>query len=324
MKQIKILPIHRNMDNISKETWYNALMIDRSKYDIKIDYDDPEYIIVWISHIIYVKNLWNLFKEKYSEDRVIIFYGDEAISPDMNIFDYAIGYDDVLNMNDRVAWRPTIVNRGGNEIRKKNRITYDEAEKEYGKRKFCNFIYSNGRANLNRDRLFYEISNYKNIDSLGRHLNNCENIITRKEANWFQLSIEMKRNYRFSIAAENSKFSGYTSEKIVSSFLSHSIPIYWGNVNIEKEFNKKAFINCNNLSGKDIIELVRDIDENKDKWIDMVTQPWQTKEQEEYMDIKIKEYKEFIDNIFKQDLKNAKRVYSGTAVWNYFNHYIRE
>lgn len=281
--------------------------------------------MVCISHVIYFDSLYKKFQRVYSNDRIIIFLGDEAISPDMNLYDYAITYDDIFHMGDRICRRPTALSiRGMELICAGNHMKAENAEKEFEKRQFCNFIYSNSRANAYRDLLFYTLSRYQKVDALGSHLHNCDVEVTRENEDWFNLSIEEKKAYRFSIAAENSFFSGYTSEKIISSFLAYTVPVYWGNPNIAKEFNSKAFINCHDYESLDeVLETVVKVNEDKNLWCSMIEQPWQTTEQAAIQNKQIADYKRFTNNIFEQDIRDAKRVYQGTAIWNYIDFHMK-
>lgn len=52
-------------------------------------------------------------------------------------------------------------------------------------------------------------------------------------------------NSMFHIAIENSKNQNYFSEKIVDSFITKTIPIYWGCSNIEDFFDQRGFITFN-------------------------------------------------------------------------------
>ena len=315
MKTIRVFPIYYNWDEITANDLYERFLIDKSRYRIVIDEDNPEYLFCCISHITYGINIRKLFKKYYSNDRVIIFDGDEAISPDMNLFDYAVTYDDSFICDDRVCHRPFCQYvAGGMQINNGNQINRYVAMQEYDKRKFCNFIYSNANAYRMRDELFYEISKYKHIDSLGNHLNNVGNIPNRDSEEWFGSSINEKKNYRFSICAENGSMKGYTSEKIISAFLANSIPIYWGNPNIEQEFNPDAFINCNKYTSlQDVLKVIREIDANKEKWVDMVTAPWQTNKQKAMIQNQQDQFKRFVNHIFEQDKTAAKRCPTTTA-----------
>ena len=322
LKEIRILPICATP--CSENELYNWLCLDRQAYKITIDRENPQYILVCISHIVYHRELFRKFREFYSDDRVTIFLGEEAISPDMNLFDYALTYDDQIFMGDRICRRPTVLwMRGGHSISQNNEV--NDAEQEYERRKFCNFVYSNSKAAPQRDDLFWTLNSYQRVDSLGKHLHNCDVEVTRGKSNWFELSIRQKENYRFSIAAENSFFSGYTSEKIISSLLAHSVPVYWGNPNIAKEFNPDAFINCHDYkSMEEVLEVVKRVNEDKDLWCHMVRQPWRTQEQITLQDEQIKTYGRFTNHIFEQDIKDAKRTYYGTSVWNYRQFWLTE
>ncbi len=54
---------------------------------------------------------------------------------------------------------------------------------------------------------------------------------------------------------------GYTTEKIYEPFMSMSIPIYWGNIKINEDFNEGSFINWNHYgSDEKTIERIIEID----------------------------------------------------------------
>ena len=203
LKELRILPFC--ITPFSDDEIYSILCLNRNKYHVVIDKENPEYLLVCISHIVLFDELFNQFRQFYSDERVAIFLGEEAISPDMNLFDYAITYDDQLEMGDRICRRPTILwMRGGADISNKNEIK--DAEREYETRKFCNFIYSNSNAAPQRDQLFWTLTSYHKVDSFGKQLHNCDAEVTRKENNWFELFIRQKENYRFSVASENAFF----------------------------------------------------------------------------------------------------------------------
>ena len=67
----------------------------------------------------------------------------------------------------------------------------------------------------------------------GRYRNNVGKIINK---------IKFLSSYKFSIAMENTEGDGYVSEKIIDSFLSGSIPIYYGSYMIDEYINPKSII----------------------------------------------------------------------------------
>ena len=276
--------------------------------------EKPEYIIA--TELIYVdRKIAKLFFDlvEKNPNAILIFIGYEFVSPDMNIFDYALSFDRNCKMQDRIVKVPTIYHFAGYMLETKNQMSYEEALKEYEKRKFCNFIYSNSNAHPVRDQIFYALERYKRVDSLGGHLNNMGNTITRYEKDWGYQSINMKAQYRFSISAGNAIGSGNTDEKLLTSFQAHSIPIFWGDPDVEDEFNPDAFINVGKFSTlEDLVFEVSRIDQDPHLWSKMVSAPWQTPEQERE---KIKEeerYTEFWLNVFCQDISKAHRAPQGT------------
>ena len=242
-------------------------------------------------------------------DSIFIFLTYECVDPDLNIFDYAFSMNSDLKCGDRTAHvlhyicgrHSTTTDYYANDI------TTDEARKILESRpKFCNFIYSH--ADEPRDTFFHLLSQYKLVDSLGPHLNNTGTTPTRWTGNWYPLSIELKKGYKFSMAIENAVYKGYTTEKIISSFQAHTVPIYWGDPAVADYINPKAFINCMDYASFDeVIERVREIDNNDDLWLDMVTQPWQTEEQRIKTLQEAAEYQELVRNIFYQDIRSARR-----------------
>lgn len=133
--------------------------------------------------------------------------------------------------------------------------------------KFCNFIYSNSEADVRRKEFFSLLSKYKRIDSGGMFLNNIGSLVNDK--------FEFQRAYKFSIAFENSSCSGYTTEKLIDAKAAGSIPIYWGNPDINKEFNTKSFINCHDYdSFAEVIDLVKNIDNDSRLYESYMTAPF--------------------------------------------------
>jgi alpha(1,3/1,4) fucosyltransferase len=76
------------------------------------------------------------------------------------------------------------------------------------------------------------------------------------------------------IAFENSSYPGYTTEKMFEPMLVRSIPIYWGNPLVGKDFNTAAFVNyydCRN--DKELLERVIELDQRDDLYLSMLEQP---------------------------------------------------
>lgn len=64
---------------------------------------------------------------------------------------------------------------------------------------------------------------------------------------YIQDKIEGHKDYRFSIVVENSKIDYYFTEKLIDSFATGCIPIYWGCPSISDFFNIDGMILFNNI-----------------------------------------------------------------------------
>ena len=205
--------------------------------------------------------------------KIVVLFLGEAIEPDFNIADYAIGYP-VIDYNERYVRLPVPYTFFNQLISNKTNNLNDASAELKLKTGFCNFIYSNSYSHPRRDELFYLINQYKQVDSLGKHLRNKTVSDPGMAGTW-----KLKRPYKFSIAAENASFEGYTSEKIWTSLNAHTVPIYFGNPLIETEINPECFINANNLSDAELIKRVKEVDNDDNLYKHMISQPWQTQEQ---------------------------------------------
>lgn len=167
-------------------------------------------------------------------------------------------------------------------------------------------------AHPNRDKLFYILSKYKRVDSLGKHLNNVGVKGTGFSGHSMDC-IKIKNPYKFSIACENASYLGYTSEKLLTSLAAHTVPIYWGDPEVSRNINPDCFIDCNKLDSlEDVLEIVKRIDEDDDLWATMVASPWRLENQLSYHDLRYKNYISFWKNLFYGDVNKLRRMPKGT------------
>lgn len=233
-----------------------------------------------------------------------ICYSGENTFPNFNVYDYEIG-SIYLDYDDRYLRLPQWLSHGFEYL---ERLEYDKnIEESLAKRKFCNFIYSNSRsASPFRKRFFCELSKYKRVDSGGSVMNNIGYKIENK--------IDFIKNYKFTIAMENSQVLGYTTEKIIDPILVNSMPIYWGDTAVKREFNTDSFINVEDFSSvKEAIEYILYLDENDEIYLTKLNKEWfAIKDIKKMYTAKIDR---FFKNIFECDKKKAKKLskygYSG-------------
>ncbi len=233
------------------------LQILREKYDVELS-DKPDFLF------------YSTFSADhlYYTDCVKIFYTNEAITPDFNECDYAVGFD-YISFEQRY-------------LRVDRAVAYDAAQKtalpnSMAQRKFCNFIYFNkdsGQGSQIRQDFCEQLMQYKHVDCPGKVLNNMQDAIAPRFENWEEGKLDFIKDYKFTIAFENCSKPGYVTEKIMHPLMANSIPIYWGDPIITREFNPKAFINANDFNAlSELIEHVKYLDNNDEAYMQMLREP---------------------------------------------------
>lgn len=132
-------------------------------------------------------------------------------------------------------------------------------------RKFCSFVVSNDKPKLRLQAFEILNTKYKDVASGGKAFNNIGGAVDDK--------IDFIKDYKFNICFENTYKDGYVTEKIYDAFMGYTIPIYFGGKVVSKIFNKDAFIDCTNKDGQYLLDRVRELDENKELYMEMLEQP---------------------------------------------------
>lgn len=283
----------------------------KNEFNIVFDYENQEYVIFGVEF------LWKdgyqafLYSLKEYLNAITIFYSDESILPDFNFFDYIICRDNI-NFGDRYIRHFYNTNISDGSDRTK---TYKEAKKILEDKKyFCNFIYSHAGGCNERTEIFNKLSEYKFVHALGNYKRNCDIKIEPRYGDWKNSSMEAKRDFKFSIAVENGVYRDGVTEKIYTSFLANTIPIYFGDSNIDWYFNKEAFINYHDYNSMDeLIERVKEIDNNDELYIEILSKPFRTKQQLDNLKSGIEKSNNMIKNIFRSDIKKASRKSIGSG-----------
>ncbi len=224
----------------------------KQRFNIEIDPEKPDILIF----SLYGQNFL-----KYNSLKVL-FIG-ENIRPNFAYTDFSISFD-YNTYNGRNLRLPLYVLYGEKEMLIKDENWTEKIISQ--KRKFANFLVSNPNAK-ERIEFFKKLSQYKRVDSGGKVLNN----IGYRVKNRF----EFNRQYKFTIAFENSSYPGYTTEKLIQPIKSGSIPIYWGNPLVHLEFNPRSFINVMNFKNFDeAIEYVKEVDNNPALYKKILQEPF--------------------------------------------------
>ena len=196
---------------------------------------------------------------------VRIYVTGENVAPNFNISDYALAYEK-LEFGDRYLWMPLFKVHGRPVAFFESRPNPEEILAQ--KTGFCAYVMSNTtNSDDHRTRIFDLLSEYKQVNSGGRWRNNVGGPVPDKTA--------FQETHKFAIAFENCSHPGYLTEKFADAVASNAIPIYWGDPEIGKLFNSKAFINCHDYDSLEaVVQRVREIDQNDELYLQMLAEPW--------------------------------------------------
>jgi len=244
---------------------------------------------------------------------VKIFFTGENVLPDFNACDYALGFD-YINFGDRYFRKNYML--PSRDICDRHQVTEDMFD-----RQFCNFIYSNatsGEGAILRQEFCQKLMEYKHVDCPGKILNNMSaDDLEPRDGDWWISKQKFLRKYKFTIAFENSSSVGYTTEKLVQPLLSFSVPIYWGNPAVVRDFNPRAFINCNDYDNDfdAIIERIKELDNDPDKYLAMLRENPMQPDFDFDQNIKLKKWLQDIiekgNKTFNKDPRNFSSYMSG-------------
>lgn len=238
---------------------YKNRFIDKFKntfnFDIEVDPKNPDFVIYSIFGINFLR---------YPNAKKI-FVCWEPINFNNSIHlknsDYSLTYYSDLHDDEKNFYFCPLLGKFGWTD---NFIQDINNPMSIKKEKFCCFVVKNttlGNGAKLRVQFFKELCKYKKVDSFGASLRNCNVIIPNRSKGWDKQYFNEIGKYKFMITFENILSNGVITEKIYNAFKGNTIPIYWGNKDIYKIFNKGSFINCHDFENlKEVIEYVKKID----------------------------------------------------------------
>ncbi|MEI7603073.1 MAG: glycosyltransferase family 10 [Opitutae bacterium] len=194
-----------------------------------------------------------------------IFYTSENVLPDFDECDYAITFCHLPD-EPRHLRLPQYIHYIQNPTQLIKGPDYVPMNILKEKDKFCNFVVSNPRGS-ERNKFFKMLNRRKAVDSGGRHFNNLGKVVSDK--------LSFIKDYKFTLSFENSSSPGYTTEKLVEPMLVNSLPIYWGNPDIARDFNPRSFINVSDFpSFNEAIDYILKVDSDDQLYLSYLKEPW--------------------------------------------------
>ncbi|WQS00261.1 fucosyltransferase [Helicobacter pylori] len=217
-----------------------------------------------------------------------VFYTGENETPNFNLFDYAIGFDE-LDFNDRylrmplyyayLHYKAEIVNDTTSPYKLKALYTLKKPSHKFKenhphlcalinnesdplKRGFASFVASNANAPV-RNAFYEALNSIEPVAGGGSVKNTLGYKVENKN--------EFLSQYKFNLCFENSQGYGYVTEKILDAYFSHTIPIYWGSPSVAKDFNPKSFVNVHDFNNFDeAIDYIKYLHAHQNAYLDML------------------------------------------------------
>ncbi len=253
-----------------------------------------------------------------------VFYTGENEVPNFNLFDYAIGFDE-LNFNDRylrmplyyayLHYKAELVNDTTAPYKIKDNSLYTlkkpthhfkenhpnlcavvNNESDPLKRGFASFVASNANAPM-RNAFYDALNAIEPVTGGGSVKNTLGYKVKNKN--------EFLSQYKFNLCFENSQGYGYVTEKILDAYFSHTIPIYWGSPSVAKDFNPKSFVNVHDFKDFDeAIDYIRYLHTHPNAYLDMLYEnPLNTLDGKAYFyqDLSFKKILDFFKTILEND-----------------------
>jgi hypothetical protein len=194
-----------------------------------------------------------------------IFYTSENVLPDFDECDYAITFCHLPD-EPRHLRLPQYIHYIKNPSQLIKGLDFVPTDILKRGKKFCNFVVSNPRGS-ERNKFFKMLNRRKAVDSGGRHFNNLGKVVPDK--------LSFIKDYKFTLAFENSSSPGYTTEKLIEPMLAKSLPIYWGNPDVARDFNPRSFINISDFSSFDVaIDYILKVDLDDQLYLSYMKEPW--------------------------------------------------
>lgn len=239
------------------------------RYNVQLNDKDYDIVIYSVFH----DDRDRIKSLKEDSEKIKFFYTYEAALPNLNDYDLTLGFD---HINDPKYIRfPFYINRWKSKLTTENIKGNQRAELgtcKPNKPVFACFLVTNGGLKMHwlskttdidgtvaRDSLFHKLSEYKKVESGGKHLNNIGRIVPHEETQ------EWLGRCKFIIAYENQSYNGYITEKPFQAYFAGSVPIYYSSQSAVQDINKDAVIFAPDFKDEgEVVEYIKKVDQDDD------------------------------------------------------------
>ena len=252
------------------------------KYDViaNLQNETPDIVICQNTESVAAKNVTRAFRGK---SKIIHWYVeslDRIRDPNYTECDFSItsckfNHDKNIRIplwSMYIDWFNNQYHPGRNQaylVSPKKLITPKEKQT---KDKFCSALTNNSlgyRATAYPQFINFATSKGLLVESRGNFCQTCPKLNGDEKD-----KIDFIKNFKFHLTYDNSDLPGWITEKLIHPMSEGSIPIYWGGIDVEEEFNKDGFIHVRRFDNLDEVhDRVFQIYKNEELFYDIQTQP---------------------------------------------------
>lgn len=202
---------------------------------------------------------------------VRVFYTGENVRPDFSGCDFAMtfSHDEDPARHVRIPNYVSRLAQQGIDLMPflKARTDAEVDALVASKRAFCAYIQKKGVPI--REQFVRALGGYKHVDCLGPHLNNAGFLLPMDEKH------TRLRDYKFTVAFENSSSPGYVTEKAIDAYVGGSVPLYWGDPQVGRMLNPASMLVMQGDSGSidEFVRRVADVDRDEDVYRALLKEP---------------------------------------------------
>lgn len=251
-------------------------------YDVEITNSNPD--------IVFHSVFGNRVSEYHGVKRIL--YTGENKRPSQYDTDFSISYDPHTDTNYRLPlWQVYIMNDPRILDLLVNRVRHSSFER------FCSFTVSNP-SNFFRNGVYSKINSYKRVHSYGRYMTNDFTLRNMPADTYWRNQKEeffTEHTHKYSICIENTRYPYYCTEKLMDAFIVGSMPLYWGDPYVGKDFNTESFIPADN----NVLERIKMMESNDDEFDRVYAQPVFTDSQLVSLNENIHGFEGFLTNIIE-------------------------
>ncbi len=197
--------------------------------------------------------------EHYRYDCLKVYFTGENDFPNLNECDYAISFYD-YDCGGRNLRYPLYMFYEVEQAANPARLTDCQALD----RGFCSLVMSNSTlCHPMRIQVIDAVESYRPVAYGGAFRNNVDGRVDDK--------LDFIAGYKFNLALENSDMPGYVTEKILEPLAAATVPIFWGNEAVRRDFNPESYINVSDYENLDsFVRELRRVDESPELYLKML------------------------------------------------------